>query len=55
MPESVVITLTENNEETDTADEFEDGMSFKQLHVLFRNVIIMKNERLNNEIKLMKV
>ena len=27
MLEPVVITLTENDEETDTADEFEDDMS----------------------------
>ena len=27
MPEPVVITLIENNEETDTADEFEVDMS----------------------------
>ena len=27
MPEPIVITLIENNEETDTADEFEVDMS----------------------------
>ena len=28
MPESIVITLTENDEETDTANESEDSMRF---------------------------
>ena len=39
--EPVVITLTESEEETDTADELEDDMSsYIHLYVLFRNEII---------------
>ena len=37
MLEPQVITLTESDEETDTADEFEDYMS---KHVRFRNEMI---------------
>ena len=40
MLKPVVITLTESDEETNTADEFEDDMSSYNLHALFRYKII---------------
>ena len=49
MPAPVVITLIENDEETDTANEFEDDMSCYTSTCIFQkcNIYDLKKKEIN--------